>query len=123
MTRREEVDQMRSVQCEMNKGAEQVGGLNRAAEWSIETAGSAIEETKETVVSMSAWTERVGTTILVGMVPRAAGHPGECLPGPGREGSPSVGFARCPSPACARSVDATCLRHDSHEQPRRSSVT
>ena len=97
----------------MNRGWGAAGGRTGAARTG-ETTASEMGAKKPTTAARSACTVTVGTAILNGTAPSAAGQPGQCFPGHGPDG-PCVG-AGCSSPCSGKVNDVCELRHESHAQ-------
>jgi hypothetical protein len=72
---------------------------------------------KPAAATRSACTVTVGTTMLNGAASTAAGQPGQCFPGSGRDGpsSPGLGWLSLPAGIAAPAWE----RHEAHVQSAR----
>lgn len=99
----------------MNSGRELVGGGTDATRTGEPTA-SAIGVKQPAAATRSDGTMTVGTVVVGGAAPTAAGQPGQCFPGPN---GPSAGG----SSSRPGSVGVARERHESHEQSGRGFAT
>lgn len=82
-----------------------------------ETTATSTGVKKLAVAARSACTVTVSTTMLNGVASAAAGQPGQCFPGSGRDGPSSAGLGWLSLPA-GRAATAR-ERHESHVQSAR----
>jgi hypothetical protein len=82
-----------------------------------ETTATSTGVKKPAIAARSACTVTVGTTMLNGVASAAAGQPGQCFPGSGRDGPSSAGLGWLSLPA-GRAATAR-ERHEAHVQSAR----